>query len=97
VVVFVDAAMDAPREVQLRQLAPAGSSQVIGHAASPATLLALARDVFGRAPMAWWLTIPADELGVGERLSATALRGFHLAVARIGRCAVKGFDKNSRP
>ena len=52
VAIFVDAAVDAPREVQMRKLAPAGSSQVMAHAASPATLLALARDVFGHAPEA---------------------------------------------
>src|SRR5208282_3684027 len=40
VVVFVDAAVDAPREVQRRPLAPADTSQVMAHAASPATLLA---------------------------------------------------------
>ena len=62
VVIFVDAAVDAPREVQLRKLAPAGTSQIMAHAASPATLLALARDVFGHAPEAWWLTIPAKTL-----------------------------------
>src|SRR5664279_923389 len=50
VAVFVDAAVDASREVQLRKLEPAGSSQIMAHAASPATLLALARDVFGHSP-----------------------------------------------
>jgi hydrogenase maturation protease len=65
-VVFVDAAMDAPREVQLRQLEPAASSQVMAHAAHPRTMLALARDVFGHAPEAWWLTVPAVDLGFGE-------------------------------
>ena len=75
-VVFVDAAVDAPREVQMRKLAPAESSQIMAHAASPATLLALARDVFGHAPEAWWLTIPVEELGIGEELSPLAQRGF---------------------
>jgi hydrogenase maturation protease len=60
VVIFVDAAVDAPREVQMRKLAPADTSQIMAHAASPATLLALARDVFGHAPEAWLLTIPAE-------------------------------------
>src|SRR5690242_16044076 len=32
-VIFVDAAVDAPREVQLRELAPADSSQIMAHAA----------------------------------------------------------------
>src|SRR6266487_2430768 len=54
-VFFVDAAVDAPREVQLRKLVPAGSSQIMAHAADPRTLLALSRDVFGHIPDAWWL------------------------------------------
>ena len=82
-VVFVDAAVDAPQEVQLRELAPAASSQVMAHAANPATMLALARDVFGHAPEAWWLTIPATELGIGEELSPSAQRGFEAALRKI--------------
>jgi hydrogenase maturation protease len=87
VAIFVDAAVDAPRAVQLRKLAPADSSQVMAHAASPATLLALARDVFGHAPEAWWLTIPAEDLGMGEELSPLAQRGFEIAVREVERCA----------
>jgi hydrogenase maturation protease len=82
-VVFVDAAVDAPRQVQLRPLAPAVSSQVMAHAASPRTVLALARDVFGHAPPAWWLTIPAENLGIGEQLSPAAAAGLVAAVDRI--------------
>ena len=89
IAVFVDAAVDAPREVQLRSLAPAGSSQIMAHAASPATVLALARDVFGHAPEAWWLTIPVEDLGLGEELSPLAQRGFELAVEEVKRCAAQ--------
>jgi hydrogenase maturation protease len=87
VVIFVDAAVDAPREVQMRKLAPAESSQVMAHAASPATLLALARDVFGHAPEAWWLTIPVEDLGIGEELSPLARLGFEIAVREVNKCA----------
>ena len=87
VVIFVDAAVDAPREVQMRKLAPAASSQVMTHAASPATLLALARDLFGHAPEAWWLTIPVEDLELGEGLSSLAQRGFKVAVRKVKRCA----------
>ena len=86
-VIFVDAAVDAPLEVQRRKLKPAASAQVMAHAASPATLLALAREVFGHAPEAWLLTIPIAELGIGETLSPLAQRGFDLAVEEIRRCA----------
>ena len=87
VAIFVDAAVDAPKEVQLRKLAPADTSQIMAHAASPATLLALARDVFGHAPEAWLLTIPAEDLGIGEELSPLAQRGLETAIEAIKKQA----------
>ena len=90
IAIFVDAAVDAPREVQLRKLAPADSSQIMAHAASPATLLALARDVFGHAPEAWLLTIPAEDIGIGEELSAFTRRGLDTALAEIKQLASCG-------
>ena len=83
VVIFVDAAVDAPREVQWRRLEPADTSQLMAHAADPRTMLALARDVFGRAPEAWWLTIPIEQLGFGEDLSPRARQGLQTALAKI--------------
>ena len=82
-VVFVDAAVDTPHEVQFRELAPGGTTQLMAHAADPRTMLALARDVFGHAPHAWWLTVPAVQLGFGEELSAEAASGFSIAVRQI--------------
>ncbi len=88
-VVFVDAAVDAPREVQLRELTPADSSQIMAHAADPATMLALARDVFGHAPEAWLLTIPVQDMGIGEDLSPLAQRGLAAAVEEIKKLAAR--------
>lgn len=82
-VIFVDAAVDAPKQVQLRPLEPGPSSQLIAHAADPRTMLALARDVFGHAPKAWWLTIPAVSLAFGEALTPEAQGGLHKAVEHI--------------
>ena len=82
-VIFVDAAVDAPCEVQLRMLEPGASSQLMAHAANPRTLLAMARDVFGHAPQAWWLTIPAVKLDFSEELTPEAERGFDEAVEKI--------------
>jgi hydrogenase maturation protease len=82
-VVFVDAAVDAPREVQLRKIEPNESAQLMAHAADPRTLLALARDVFGHAPQAWWLTIPAVKLDFSETLTPEAQRGFEVALKKI--------------
>ncbi len=67
--VFVDAAVDEPRKVRLRPLRPAPTAQIIAHSATPAVVLALAREVYGHAPEAWWLTIPAAQISVGESLS----------------------------
>ena len=86
-VIFVDAAVDAPREVQVRKLAPSESSQVMAHAASPPTMLALARDVFGHAPEAWLITIPVEDLGIGEELSPFARRGLEVAIQETKRLA----------
>jgi hydrogenase maturation protease len=93
VVMFVDAAVDAPREVQLRTLAPAGSSQVMAHAASPATVLALARDVFGHAPEAWLITVPVEDLGIGDVFSPLAQRGFETAVRQVREWATQGLKR----
>lgn len=82
-VVFVDAAVDAPKEVQLRPLEPNESPQLMAHAADPRTMLALAREVFGHVPRAWWLTIPAVNLEFSETLSLEAQRGLEEAVKRI--------------
>jgi len=83
VALFVDAAVDAPREVRLRKLEPADTAQIMAHAADPRTVLALARDVFGHAPEAWWLTIPAVSLDFGESLSPEAQQGFAIALEKI--------------
>lgn len=83
VVVFVDAALDGSREVQLRKLAPAASSQIMAHAAEPGVLLALARDIFGHAPDAWWLTIPIKSTAIGEEFSLMAMQGAARAIDMI--------------
>lgn len=82
-VVFVDAAVDAPKEVLLRPLEPNESSQLMAHAADPRTMLALSRDVFGHTPKAWWLTIPAVTMEFSETLSPEAERGCSEAIAKI--------------
>jgi hydrogenase maturation protease len=82
-VIFVDAAVDAANEVQWRKLEPNETSQLMAHAADPRTMLALARDVFGRAPEAWWLTIPAVDLGFCENFSPEVRKGFAEAMQKI--------------
>lgn len=82
-IVFVDAAVDAIPRLQMRKLDPGPTSQIMAHAADPRTMLALARDVFGHCPPAWWLTIPVQNLAFGEDLSADAAAGVQSAVRMI--------------
>ena len=88
-VVFVDAATDAPHEVQLRKLAPAASSQIMAHAANPDTLLAVARDLFGHTPEAWVLAIPVEDMSIGETLTPFAQRGLAIAIEQIKQLATR--------
>jgi hydrogenase maturation protease len=89
-VVFVDAAVDAPADVQLRPILPSDTSQLMAHAADPGIMLALSRDVFGHVPCAWWLTIPAVNLAFTEELTATARRGCVEAVEKIRALYAQG-------
>ncbi|MDW8308397.1 MAG: hydrogenase maturation protease [Verrucomicrobiales bacterium] len=88
-VVFVDAAVAPPRKVRLRRLTPRTTAQPMSHATDPRALLTLARELFGRVPRAWWLTIPAVRFDFGESLSATTRRGIALALKRIQRLAAE--------
>jgi hydrogenase maturation protease len=87
VTVFVDAVRGAPRHVRLQPVKPGSTTQLMAHAAEPPTMLALARDVYGRAPQAWLLPIPAVRMGFGPNVSVTAQRGIDDATRTITRFA----------
>ena len=55
-------------------------------------MLALARDVFGRAPEAWLLTIPVETLEFSDTLSSVAQRGLEQAVRAIQKLCWNGID-----
>jgi hydrogenase maturation protease len=82
-VVFVDAAVGAGGSVQCREIEPDENAQVMTHATNPASLLALARQAFGRCPPASWLTIPIQDVDFGEELSPLARDGFNVALEKI--------------
>ncbi|MCX6868213.1 MAG: hydrogenase maturation protease [Verrucomicrobia bacterium] len=82
-VVFVDAQAGPDRHINLQPVLPGDSSQVTTHAVEPQTLLALARDVFGQAPKAWLLTIPAELFGFGTDLSPLTQQCIEQAVSKV--------------
>jgi hydrogenase maturation protease len=82
-VIFVDASVDAPYRVQVRSLPISEAVPRIAHSLMPSALLTLARDLFGRHPRAWWVTIPASDLSVGEDLSPQAQQAMMEALGAI--------------
>jgi hydrogenase maturation protease len=71
--IFVDAypvETDAP--VEVIELVPSGTEQMTSHGSSPQNLLAIAQQLYGRCPQAWWVWVPGVNFAVGDRLSATA-------------------------
>jgi hydrogenase maturation protease len=82
-VVFVDAAVDANGEAELVEVQPANAAQILAHATDPRSLLALAKQLFGRCPRAWSVGIPVEDLGFGDGLSSRATTGFKVALEKI--------------
>jgi hydrogenase maturation protease len=82
-VVFIDAALGPAGSVQIREIEPNQNSQLITHATDPRSLLALAKQAFGRCPPASWLTIPVQDLDFGDELSLLARQGFEVALDKI--------------
>jgi hydrogenase maturation protease len=91
-VVFVDAQAGLGGETILQEILPGESVQVTTHAAEPRAVLALARDIYGRAPPAWLLTIPAEKFGFGEDLSPVTRRALTGAVAKVAALARRNRD-----
>jgi hydrogenase maturation protease len=82
-VVFVDAALGPGDVVRCREVEPDENSQVMTHATDPSSLMALAKQAFGRCPPASWLTIPVQDVGFGEELSPLAHQGLKIALEKI--------------
>jgi hydrogenase maturation protease len=82
-VVFVDACVDSTTSVELRPLQPAAPDQVMTHTADPRLLLRLAKEVFGRCPSAFLVTIPIENIAFGASLSAQAREGSETALKKI--------------
>jgi hydrogenase maturation protease len=83
-VIFVDAVGAFSKEVSICEIAPAApASGLMTHVVDPQILLRLAKEVFGRCPKAWWLTVPVENLDFGEKLSPLAQRGLEQALQKI--------------
>jgi hydrogenase maturation protease len=95
--VFVDAGAGAC-SVEVRELFPASLGPFrqarseeafpalvssLGHTGDPAGLLALTRALYGAAPQAWLVTLPALSFELGAGLSEVAAQGAEQALAIV--------------
>lgn len=70
-VIFIDArASDGENRIEVRRLYPGRTPSSIDHALSPQGLLGLAEALYGCAPPAWTMTIPAYDFSWREGLSS---------------------------
>jgi Ni,Fe-hydrogenase maturation factor len=82
--IFLDAHPVATgTHVRVRRLDHATSHVRFAHACEPTGLLDLSRRVYGRAPEAWWVTIPAVNFAFGAPLSARTEAGITEALAYV--------------
>jgi hypothetical protein len=80
---FVDASLEVD-EAELEALTTDGfPAPIEGHELAPAQLLLLTRAVFGRAPRAFVLRVPAANFDFGETLSPVAALGVRRAVCLL--------------
>lgn len=86
-VVFVDASVGEGHSVHVRDIEPNNNFQIITHAADPRSLLALAKQTFGRSPAASWLSIPVQDLEFGDELSPLARKGVEEALEKLRKMA----------
>jgi Ni,Fe-hydrogenase maturation factor len=85
---FVDVRVpDGDSAVCLDRLDAAADAGPVGHAMHPADLLALAQALYGHAPDAWILSLPSEDLGLGDQISSRAAQGVRRGVLAARRLA----------
>ncbi len=59
------------------------TTNCLGHTSNPRSLLTLAKQVYGVAPAAWWVLIPAVNFDFGEEFSPTTEAAIAVALEKI--------------
>lgn len=83
-VIFVDAAAGG-RVVCSAPIAPVEDAPAVTHALGPQAVLSLARDVYGRIPPAFLVTIPGYQFSLGRSLSPLTRRAIPAALRAVRR------------
>ncbi len=83
-VVFIDAHIDLAREeIDISPVNLADNPQIGSHASDPASLLALAKALYGRAPEATLIALPARDFDLREGLSPLAESAVEQAITHV--------------
>lgn len=71
--------------ISIERIDPGGQAggQPVEHYGSPATLLSLARDVYGASPIAWRVGLGGENWELGDDLSAAAEQSIGKALSEI--------------
>jgi len=85
VAIFVDAQLGQTTSmgVSFKPITPDEKCLLDTHSGDPRWLLALTKQLYGRAPSAWLVAIPGANFDFGETLSGLARRGMDEALRRI--------------
>jgi hydrogenase maturation protease len=65
-VIFIDAAAEQQQAIEVRELVPACPLSSRLHHVGPRELLAVTRNCYGHAPMAWLVVVPGHEFDVTD-------------------------------
>lgn len=83
-VLFIDAARPGKAAPSgIHAIRPARAGSLSPHRSDPRMLLALARLLYGRAPRAWMLAIPAEDFEYGAPLTPLASAGLAKALEAV--------------
>jgi hydrogenase maturation protease len=84
VVIFVDASVEIDGDTaRAMRIEPNPAAQLQGHLGDPRALLYLAQSLYGQAPMAWCVHVPAMEFELGAKPSRMAAHGIETAIELI--------------
>jgi hydrogenase maturation protease len=82
---FIDAALDCPATEMLPLPQTDEDVSHLDHAIAPASLLTLSRRVFGRAPPAWIMRVPAEDFTLGHGFSERTRGGIDTALRLLAQ------------
>jgi len=82
-VIFADASETGEEPVAFAELEPARETSFTTHELSPAAVLALCEELYGRRPKAWTLAIRGYDWDIGEGLSPLAEINLSAALALL--------------